>query len=755
MAGSLAPGAFPNDTQESRGTTIGNDTQNTQQPMAPPPVPPGRARRSTRRESTFQAAHPFQPSVPDSESQEPTISEDNRVFTDIELTNARIEALKDDHQHVRITFSDNYWLNVEEASDEGTSFYTLRVGQNRTEGNVTREVTNSSITNAEHWIRQARDDPQYWYDTLIEVMVALRDCGFSMDADWVTSQDKEAEIKYLQEQLDQALNAGDEETHAFRDRIRRLEATIERLRGKGKAVANAPASFKSDPAYQILAKERDILANERSDLKIQVEELRHKLAGSADISLGELTQLRDELTAEADEARLWHTECKKAREQADRYYSTITVRNEEITDLTKDLDDANSQVNEIGRENKDLLSRLLKYEPNYKPYTFLRHERDIPHPTTEGPYATRRSAYTPLPTDAERAAAAKSTTRATPITRTTPAATFPQMNNFLPGHVGTHTPAPTNMSSIGTHIKLPEVEVFKGSQSQGYERWRRLVIAKCKTYHEEDQRISYLETRIADEAWRLIEDLNPSHFMDYIDVLDELYMSYDKEAEAETQLHDGSLRQKSGEAFVAWKARFLACMRTLGFKDHTAIYHARQNLRKHLALAATSGSFKDETITQFLNRAQHLDMGHQQIANAHSDSKQTPRTSTHSATPRGTGPRVSFAGNSSNNRHTERKVIIERSDKDKKRLAELGLCFKCGGKHQMRHPNAPCRGKPFTRSSDIAELRVMSVMDDDASDYDPNVTDDEDVPIAAMRTMDPNDNDDVDDDGYLVDQSGN
>ncbi|KAI1521454.1 hypothetical protein PtrCC142_012208 [Pyrenophora tritici-repentis] len=270
-----------------------------------------------------------------------------------------------------------------------------------------------------------------------------------------------------------------------------------------------------------------------------------------------------------------------------------------------------------------------------------------------------------------------------------------------------------------------------------------MAVAKCRTYPEDWQAVDYLKFRIQGEAYEHIRDVKARHFLDFLETLDSQYLTYDREADAETLIADGSLRYKSGQKFMEWKSKFTSCMRILKHKNATQIRYAREFMRPGLAIATTAGSHKDETIQSFLLRAQHIDQGHQQID---AGRKLTPVTKTAGASR--TQKLVTFrtpdtpGHNNAASTHTYKKMAFERSEKDKKRLADLKLCFKCGkDDHQMRHETAPCRGKPFTPSHQIPALASLYINALDASNEEERDEDTEE-PL--------DDNDLVDDDGFYV-----
>ncbi|EDU50099.1 predicted protein [Pyrenophora tritici-repentis Pt-1C-BFP] len=682
--------ANPANTQNTQGTsatgaTFGQASQDPTQSQMGPPLVPVRACLSNRRESMLLAAHPSsQPSVSASGDLEPMTA--TREIVGIEINDVLLEYLKDsNYVYLRYTV-DTEWFELQEdpePDEHSNAFYSLSTGRIRTDGNITHNINDFTVTNSSNLQKNVKDRPDFWWRFIVSTLVSLRNCTDAINRHLQTVDRNEGETQALRDRLANVEAALDETSNSkqlqvgmvssnlYKEKlteIRRLTSDI----GKLKAASEQLPNVRDDPAFKALAAERDLAATERNELKQKVEDLSRR--ADEPESGPNYAELAQKLKEESDSADWWADQakanaelCDKFKGQADRYsielnqydvkYSNMEAnKNEALALKDKAYDELNLQLTEARRETKTVTDRLLQHEPNYQPYTLWRRERS----------------YDPV----------------RPV-----------------------------QSSVLLQRPVDELETFKGKVDDDYERWREMAVAKCRTYPEDWQAVDYLKFRIQGEAYEHIRDVKARHFLDFLETLDSQYLTYDREADAETLIADGSLRYKSGQKFMEWKSKFTSCMRILKHKNATQIRYAREFMRPGLAIATTAGSHKDETIQSFLLRAQHIDQGHQQID---AGRKLTPVTKTAGASR--TQKLVTFrtpdtpGHNNAASTHTYKKMAFERSEKDKKRLADLKLCFKCGkDDHQMRHETAPCRGKPFTPSHQIPALASLYINALDAS----------------------------------------
>ena len=757
------------DTQAT-GITLGN-TQD--QSIGPPQLPRHvQARISHRRESMLQAAHPPPPPGSDSEGQEPTTAAKEQELIGIDVGDTLLEYLKDtDYVYLRQTTED-VWYELQEdpdADENGKYFYSISTGRLRTEGNIQRNVIDVTITDANNLQKNFTQRPDYWWTFIITSLVNLRNCTNAIHAHLLKDEQNDKTISDMRVRLQEVESALDNASQSqptgsvtsavYREKlteVRRLTSEVGRLKK-----LTAP-DVRSDPAFKALTQERDALYTERNDLKQQVEDLSRR---GDELEEGPTyAQLKEDLRKEVESADWWADEAKASSElkdkykaQADRYSIELHDYDIKYTNMIKnkdeDYDTLNNTLTEARREVKAVTDRLLQFDPNYKPYTLFRRERSHEPVRQQPPPPTQLQRLVP---SQERASIDHRRSGYTPV-REVSQLPFPHQNPLPPQHPNPYAPTgpaaapfrppPVPASTIGGttySYKLPELESFKGKADDDYERWREMAVAKCRTYPEDWQAVDYLKFRIQQEAYEHIRDVKAKHFLDYLEVLDGQYLTYDREADAETIIADGSLRYKSGQKFAEWKSKFTSCMRILKHKDATQIRYAREFMRPGLAIATTAGSHKDETIQSFLLRAQHIDQGHQQIdAGRKTTNPTTKTTSAVGRTPKSVSFQAPDAGRHNNaaSTHTYKKMAFERSDKDKKRLAELKLCFKCGkDDHQMRHQSAPCRGKPFTPSTQIPALAAIYISALDAENEDMTTEDEGDL----------DDNDLVDDNSFYV-----
>ncbi|KAI1510157.1 hypothetical protein Ptr86124_011195, partial [Pyrenophora tritici-repentis] len=470
-------------------------------------------------------------------------------------------------------------------------------------------------------------------------------------------------------------------------------------------------NVRDDPAFKALAAERDLAATERNELKQKVEDLSRR--ADEPESGPNYAELAQKLKEESDSADWWADQakanaelCDKFKGQADRYSIELTSEQERALALKdKAYDELNLQLTEARPVHP--WRRERSYDPVRPVQSSVLLQRPVDGTADQLSQDPRRAGYTPWDNRTPVRDASLPPPSSNPYA---PAPTVPRPPPVAPSTAGG-----------GFSYKLPELETFKGKVDDDYERWREMAVAKCRTYPEDWQAVDYLKFRIQGEAYEHIRDVKARHFLDFLETLDSQYLTYDREADAETLIADGSLRYKSGQKFMEWKSKFTSCMRILKHKNATQIRYARE----------------------FMRPAQHIDQGHQQID---AGRKLTPVTKTAGASR--TQKLVTFrtpdtpGHNNAASTHTYKKMAFERSEKDKKRLADLKLCFKCGkDDHQMRHETAPCRGKPFTPSHQIPALASLYINALDASNEEERDEDTEE-PL--------DDNDLVDDDGFYV-----
>ncbi|KAA8617241.1 hypothetical protein PtrV1_10542 [Pyrenophora tritici-repentis] len=771
--------ANPANTQNTQGTsatgaTFGQASQDPTQSQMGPPLVPVRACLSNRRESMLLAAHPSsQPSVSASGDLEPMTA--TREIVGIEINDVLLEYLKDsNYVYLRYTV-DTEWFELQEdpePDEHSNAFYSLSTGRIRTDGNITHNINDFTVTNSSNLQKNVKDRPDFWWRFIVSTLVSLRNCTDAINRHLQTVDRNEGETQALRDRLANVEAALDETSNSkqlqvgmvssnlYKEKlteIRRLTSDI----GKLKAASEQLPNVRDDPAFKALAAERDLAATERNELKQKVEDLSRR--ADEPESGPNYAELAQKLKEESDSADWWADQakanaelCDKFKGQADRYsielnqydvkYSNMEAnKNEALALKDKAYDELNLQLTEARRETKTVTDRLLQHEPNYQPYTLWRRERSY-----DPVRPVQSSVLLQRPVDGTADQLSQDPRRAgyTPWDNRTPVRDAslppPSSNPYAPAPtVPRPPPVAPSTAGGGFSYKLPELETFKGKVDDDYERWREMAVAKCRTYPEDWQAVDYLKFRIQGEAYEHIRDVKARHFLDFLETLDSQYLTYDREADAETLIADGSLHYKSGQKFMEWKSKFTSCMRILKHKNATQIRYAREFMRPGLAIATTAGSHKDETIQSFLLRAQHIDQGHQQID---AGRKLTPVTKTAGASR--TQKLVTFrtpdtpGHNNAASTHTYKKMAFERSEKDKKRLADLKLCFKCGkDDHQMRHETAPCRGKPFTPSHQIPALASLYINALDASNEEERDEDTEE-PL--------DDNDLVDDDGFYV-----
>ncbi|KAG9385844.1 hypothetical protein A1F94_002594 [Pyrenophora tritici-repentis] len=699
--------ANPANTQNTQGTsatgaTFGQASQDpTQSQMGPPLVPP---------------------SVSASGDLEPMTA--TREIVGIEINDVLLEYLKDsNYVYLRYTV-DTEWFELQEdpePDEHSNAFYSLSTGRIRTDGNITHNINDFTVTNSSNLQKNVKDRPDFWWRFIVSTLVSLRNCTDAIN-------------RHLQ-----TVDRNEGETQALRDRLANVEAALDETSNSKQLQVGMVSSnlttpnVRDDPAFKALAAERDLAATERNELKQKVEDLSRR--ADEPESGPNYAELAQKLKEESDSADWWADQakanaelCDKFKGQADRYsielnqydvkYSNMEAnKNEALALKDKAYDELNLQLTEARRETKTVTDRLLQHEPNYQPYTLWRRERSY-----DPVRPVQSSVLLQRPVDGTADQLSQDPRRAgyTPWDNRTPVRDAslppPSSNPYAPAPtVPRPPPVAPSTAGGGFSYKLPELETFKGKVDDDYERWREMAVAKCRTYPEDWQAVDYLKFRIQGEAYEHIRDVKARHFLDFLETLDSQYLTYDREADAETLIADGSLRYKSGQKFMEWKSKFTSCMRILKHKNATQIRYAREFMRPGLAIATTAGSHKDETIQSFLLRAQHIDQGHQQID---AGRKLTPlRRPLVLAVPK-------VGHNNAASTHTYKKMAFERSEKDKKRLADLKLCFK------SLHS--------FSPNPALASLYINAL---DASNEEERDEDTEE-PL--------DDNDLVDDDGFYV-----
>ncbi|KAI1506859.1 hypothetical protein Ptr86124_014204 [Pyrenophora tritici-repentis] len=695
--------ANPANTQNTQGTsatgaTFGQASQDPTQSQMGPPLVPVRACLSNRRESMLLAAHPSsQPSVSASGDLEPMTA--TREIVGIEINDVLLEYLKDsNYVYLRYTV-DTEWFELQEdpePDEHSNAFYSLSTGRIRTDGNITHNINDFTVTNSSNLQKNVKDRPDFWWRFIVSTLVSLRNCTDAIN-------------RHLQ-----TVDRNEGETQALRDRLANVEAALDETSNS----KQLQVGMVSSNLYKEKLTEIRRLTSDIGKLKAASEQLPNKvedLSRRADEpeSGPNYAELAQKLKEESDSADWWADQakanaelCDKFKGQADRYsielnqydvkYSNMEAnKNEALALKDKAYDELNLQLTEARPVH--LWRRERSYDPVRPVQSSVLLQRPVDGTADQLSQDPRRAGYTPWDNRTPVRDASLPPPSSNPYA---PAPTVPRPPPVAPSTAGG-----------GFSYKLPELETFKGKVDDDYERWREMAVAKCRTYPEDWQAVDYLKFRIQGEAYEHIRDVKARHFLDFLETLDSQYLTYDREADAETLIADGSLRYKSGQKFMEWKSKFTSCMRILKHKNATQIRYAREFMRPGLAIATTAGSHKDETIQSFLLRAQHIDQGHQQID---AGRKLTPVTKTAGASR--TQKLVTFG-------HPTLQVTTT----PPARIHEARDC--------------PCRGKPFTPSHQIPALASLYINALDASNEEERDEDTEE-PL--------DDNDLVDDDGFYV-----
>jgi hypothetical protein len=224
---------------------------------------------------------------------------------------------------------------------------------------------------------------------------------------------------------------------------------------------------------------------------------------------------------------------------------------------------------------------------------------------------------------------------------------------------------PSTYGGASAVPKMPDPPRFSGEdKDEDYERWRMLAVGKCETM-DDLFRINYLQNFIKGEAWTIVKNIAATSYQDLLEELDKYYgdTSEEKLSAAIKEISDGSLKQKNGETFRAWKARFMAVRNTLcsnpehAYPDSLMLSYARQYMRAGLAAATSRGSVPREQLFGFLKRAQIQDRYDSEIGAGRATDKAAPQRA---ATTTATAP-AARAATRTVTRYTERKATKGRT----------------------------------------------------------------------------------------------
>ncbi|KAI1559524.1 hypothetical protein PtrEW13061_012397, partial [Pyrenophora tritici-repentis] len=208
--------ANPANTQNTQGTsatgaTFGQASQDPTQSQMGPPLVPVRACLSNRRESMLLAAHPSsQPSVSASGDLEPMTA--TREIVGIEINDVLLEYLKDsNYVYLRYTV-DTEWFELQEdpePDEHSNAFYSLSTGRIRTDGNITHNINDFTVTNSSNLQKNVKDRPDFWWRFIVSTLVSLRNCTDAIN-------------RHLQ-----TVDRNEGETQALRDRLANVEAALD------------------------------------------------------------------------------------------------------------------------------------------------------------------------------------------------------------------------------------------------------------------------------------------------------------------------------------------------------------------------------------------------------------------------------------------------------------------------------------------------------------------------------------------------
>ncbi|KAG9383596.1 hypothetical protein A1F94_005507 [Pyrenophora tritici-repentis] len=207
--------ANPANTQNTQGTsatgaTFGQASQDPTQSQMGPPLVPVRACLSNRRESMLLAAHPSsQPSVSASGDLEPMTA--TREIVGIEINDVLLEYLKDsNYVYLRYTVD------------------TECTGRIRTDGNITHNINDFTVTNSSNLQKNVKDRPDFWHLQTVDrnegETQALRDRLANVEA----ALDETSNSKQLQ--------VGMVSSNLYKEKlteIRRLTSDIGKLKADG------------------------------------------------------------------------------------------------------------------------------------------------------------------------------------------------------------------------------------------------------------------------------------------------------------------------------------------------------------------------------------------------------------------------------------------------------------------------------------------------------------------------------------------
>ncbi|KAF7571266.1 hypothetical protein PtrM4_112680, partial [Pyrenophora tritici-repentis] len=461
--------ANPANTQNTQGTsatgaTFGQASQDPTQSQMGPPLVPVRACLSNRRESMLLAAHPSsQPSVSASGDLEPMTA--TREIVGIEINDVLLEYLKDsNYVYLRYTV-DTEWFELQEdpePDEHSNAFYSLSTGRIRTDGNITHNINDFTVTNSSN-----------------------------------LPEEREGSSRLL------TVDRNEGETQALRDRLANVEAALdETSNSKQLQVGMVSSNLYKEKLTEI----RRLTSDIGKAQSCKVEDLSRR---ADEPESGPNAELAQKLKEESDSADWWADQakanaelCDKFKGQADRYsielnqydvkYSNMEAnKNEALALKDKAYDELNLQLTE---------ARLRPVQSS------VLLQRPVDGTADQLSQDPRRAGYTPWDNRTPVRDASLPPPSSNPYA---PAPTVPRPPPVAPSTAGG-----------GFSYKLPELETFKGKVDDDYERWREMAVAKCRTYPEDWQAVDYLKFRIQGEAYEHIRDVKARHFLDFLETLD-------------------------------------------------------------------------------------------------------------------------------------------------------------------------------------------------------------------------------------------
>ncbi|KAF1828427.1 hypothetical protein BDW02DRAFT_593259 [Decorospora gaudefroyi] len=407
---------------------------------------------------------------------------------------------------------------------------------------------------------------------------------------------------------------------------------------------------------------------ERDDSKREINRLSHLSAFKTGCSDPDHAELYEDWKHEESQATKFYNlyleffeKHKAERAKTDCYYEQQAERDADNADLVAQnkalkqrlvlageaTDKLQGQLTRQHQEYNDVVSRLQRYDHNFRPFTIQRREgrvRDREDIETTRP---RR----PLSPE-RRETRLTSSPNPYPSRQITPLQPLPRTNHFSRnGRRHSRRSDPLNQNPQ-RFIPPPydgrqtTHEASTGDETKNYDKWRSSAIQKCESLPQ-DKQLAYLEMR-----------LDPYYARS----------TYEKVSDAQSKLSDGSLKTAPNEKFADWRGRFMSVCRLVKLSDQAMIGYARTFLRPSLAVAA-SHAFEDEqdnALVKFLDAARRADMTQKQINQGKSIGTEKSRSTT-------TKPRQ----RSPNDRNAERKA--------QEAMAKAKVCFRCGESgHQAR-----------------------------------------------------------------------